>query len=113
MTQGQEIRSRALARDAQFNYLPDSDRYLLARPTPEFKLNVIGTGINGQEHIRVTHLEGRATIHGIYDPNPRSIEGAQTAHAQYYPDSPLVIYDSLEAACNDPVVDGLIICTPN
>jgi myo-inositol 2-dehydrogenase/D-chiro-inositol 1-dehydrogenase len=112
MTQVKEISSRALARDAQFNYLPDSDRYLLANPNPEFKLNVIGTGINGQEHIRVTHLEGRATIHGIYDPNPRSVEGAKVAHSQYT-SSPLVIYESLEAACNDPEVDGLIICTPN
>jgi myo-inositol 2-dehydrogenase/D-chiro-inositol 1-dehydrogenase len=112
MTQRKEISSRALARDAQFNYLPDSDRYLLANPTPEFKLNVIGTGINGQEHIRVTHLEGRATIHGIYDPNPRSVEGAKVAQSQYT-SSPLVIYESLEAACNDPEVDGLIICTPN
>jgi myo-inositol 2-dehydrogenase/D-chiro-inositol 1-dehydrogenase len=112
MTQVKEISSRALARDAQFNYLPDSDRYLLASPTPEFKLNVIGTGINGQEHIRVTHLEGRATIHGIYDPNPRSVEGAKVAHSQNT-SSPLVIYESLEAACNDPEVDGLIICTPN
>jgi myo-inositol 2-dehydrogenase/D-chiro-inositol 1-dehydrogenase len=112
MTQHKEISSRALARDAQFNYLPDSDRYLLANPKPEFKLNVIGTGINGQEHIRVTHLEGRATIHGIYDPNPRSVEGAKVAHSQYT-SSPLVIYESLEATCNDPEVDGLIICTPN
>ncbi|MEO0563329.1 MAG: Gfo/Idh/MocA family oxidoreductase [Chloroflexota bacterium] len=108
-----EFTSRALSRDAQFSYLPDDDRYLMLKGKPLYKFNVIGTGINGQEHIRVTHLEGRATIHGVYDPNPRSIEGAQIAHAEAFPDIPLVIYDSLEAACNDPDVDGLIISTPN
>ncbi len=29
------------------------------------------------------------------------------------PDQELVVYDSLEKACNDPQVDGLIICTLN
>lgn len=113
MKYGPEIRSKALTRDPQFSYLPDSDRYLLSNGTPKFRFNVIGTGVNGQEHIRVTHLEGRATIHGIYDPNPRSVEGAKVMHAQYGGTEDLVIYDSLEAACNDPDVDGLIICTPN
>jgi predicted dehydrogenase len=107
------IRSRALSRDPQFSYLPDADRYLLATPKPQYRFNVIGTGLNGQEHIRVTHLEGRATIHGIYDPSPRSVDGARIAHAQYRPDNDLVVYESLETACHDPAVDGLIICTPN
>ena len=94
--------------------MPDEDRYLLSTGTPRYKFNVIGTGVNGQEHIRVTRLEGRATIHGVYDPNPRSIEGAQTTHAQYAPKAPpLVVYASLEAACSDPAVDGLFISTPN
>jgi myo-inositol 2-dehydrogenase/D-chiro-inositol 1-dehydrogenase len=109
---GKEIRSKSLTMDQQFSYLPDMDRYLMNRGTPQFKFNVIGTGINGQEHIRVTHLEGRATIHGVYDPNPRSIEGAKEMHARYS-DTELVVYDSLEAACNDPEADALIISTPN
>lgn len=113
MTPGNEIRSQALSRDSQFGYLPESDRYLLSTPKPRHRFNVIGSGLNGQEHIRVTHLEGRATIHGIYDPNPGSVEGARRAHAQYDSDTELVVYDSLEAACHDPAVDGLIICTPN
>ncbi|MFZ4816726.1 MAG: Gfo/Idh/MocA family protein [Phototrophicaceae bacterium] len=113
MSRSKEVHNRALNYDVQFDYLPDADRYLLARSKPEFKLNVIGTGINGQEHIRVTHLEGRATVHGIFDPNPRSVEGAKRTHAQFQPDTPLVIYDSLEAACCDPDVDALVISTPN
>ena len=109
-----ELRTKAFTLDPNFSYLPDEDRYLLSTGTPRYRFNVIGTGVNGQEHIRVTHLEGRAAIHGVYDPNPGSIEGAQTTHAQYAPKAaPLVIYDSLEAACNDPAVDGLFISTPN
>jgi myo-inositol 2-dehydrogenase / D-chiro-inositol 1-dehydrogenase len=113
VTQGKEIRSKAHIWDPLFNYLLDSDRHLLAKEKPQYRFNIIGTGINGQEHIRVTHLEGRAAVHGIYDPNPGSVDGARRAHAQYCRDADLKIYDSLQAACSDPAVDGLIICTPN
>ncbi len=109
-----EQRTKAFTLDPQFSYLPDGDRYLMTTGTPRYKFNVIGTGVNGQEHIRVTHLEGRATIHGVYDPNPRSVDGAQTMHTHYAPGAPpLVVYDLLAAACSDPAVDGLIISTPN
>lgn len=109
-----EHQTKAFTLNPDFSYLPDADRYLLSRGNARYKFNVIGTGVNGQEHIRVTHLEGRATVHGVYDPNPRSVEGAQATHAKYAPDAPpLVVYDSLEAACSDPAVDALIISTPN
>jgi myo-inositol 2-dehydrogenase/D-chiro-inositol 1-dehydrogenase len=86
---------------------------VLSLGQPRHRFNVIGCGINGQEHIRVTMLEGHATIHGIYDPHPGSVEGARREYAQFGRPDALVIYDSLEAACNDPAVDGLIIATPN
>jgi myo-inositol 2-dehydrogenase/D-chiro-inositol 1-dehydrogenase len=108
-----DMRSRALALNPRFNYLPEKDRYVAARAKPAYRFNIIGTGIIGQEHIMVTHLEGRGTIHGVFDPNPLSIAGAKQAHAQFAPDEELVVYDSLEAACNDPEADALIICTPN
>jgi myo-inositol 2-dehydrogenase / D-chiro-inositol 1-dehydrogenase len=109
-----EQRTKAFTLNPDFSYLPDADRYLLSRGNARYKFNVIGTGVNGQEHIRVTHLEGRATVHGVYDPNPRSVEGAQVTHAKYAPDAPpLMVYDSLEAACSDLTVDALIISTPN
>ena len=109
-----EHRTKAFSLNPDFNYLPNADRYLLSSGTPRYRFNVIGTGVNGQEHIRVTHLEGRGTIHGVYDPNPRSVEGAQATHARFAPHAPpLVVYDSLEAACNDPEADALIISTPN
>ena len=77
MKMGKELRTKALANSPQFNYLPDEDRYLVARNQPRYKINMIGAGIIGHEHINLTYLEGRATIHGIYDPNPRSIAMAK------------------------------------
>ena len=108
-----ELRSRSLAYDPHFAYVPEGDRYILSKGDAKYKFNVIGTGVNGQEHITVTHLEGNATIHGVYDPNPGSFVAAERTNARFEPDTKLVNYDSLEACCNDPEVDGLIICTPN
>lgn len=112
-SKGKEFRSNVFAKNPQFNYLPDGDRYLLEVDKPRYRFNVIGTGIMGQEHMRVTELEGRGAIHGIYDINPRSIESAGQMFAMHAPGRELVIYDSLEAACNDPAADALILCTPN
>src|SRR5690606_21117629 len=78
----------------------------------KYKINLIGCGIIGQEHLNLTYLEGRAIVHGVYDPNPRSIAVAQTIQAKWLQE-PLEVYESLEDACNDPEVDALIICTPN
>ncbi|MFX0090281.1 MAG: Gfo/Idh/MocA family protein [Candidatus Hodarchaeota archaeon] len=110
---GKEFRSNFVSRNPQFNYLPNKDRYLFAIDKPKYKFNVIGTGIMGQEHMRTTMFEGRGTIHGIYDPNPLSIGVAKQIFSQFFPGNDLEIYNSLEAACNDSEVDGLIICTPN
>ncbi len=108
-----EIRNKALSLNPALRYLPDNDKFIFAIDPPKYKFNVIGTGVNGQEHIRVTMLEGRAGIHGVFDPNPSSVEGAKRAYAEFDPQGELVVYDSLEAACQDPVVDGLVISTPN
>ncbi len=103
---------QGIGRNPRFNYIPQEDRYYTSAP-PKYKFNVIGTGANGSEHIRVTMMEGRAYIHGVYDPNPGSITKAKETYQQFAPGMELVVYDSLEAACNDPTVDGLIISTPN
>jgi len=113
MPKGKEFKSRFMARDPRFKYIPKKDHYLFDFGDPKYKFNVIGTGVNGTEHIQVTMMEGRATIHGIFDPNPGSIAIAQAMFNHYEPEKDLVIYESLEAACNDPAVDGLIIATPN
>ncbi|MHA2400682.1 MAG: Gfo/Idh/MocA family protein, partial [Promethearchaeota archaeon] len=96
-----------------FSYLPDKDRYLIYSEEPKYKLNIIGVGLMGMEHLRTASFVGRAIIKGIYDPNPRSIEAAKGIYSVRHPERELVVYDTLEAACNDPEVDGLIISTPN
>ena len=93
-------------------HITDDDRYLYAQNPPEFRLAVIGTGTIGQEHMRVATLLGRASIHGIYDRSATSMTVATEEFARYS-DAPLVAYDTLEAACNDPGSDALMICTPN
>lgn len=108
-----EFRSKALSHNPRFRYLPAQDRYLFAGAPPAHRLNLIGAGNNGQEHLRVALLEGRATIHGVYDPNPGSVEQARQIAAQLAPGTELVVYDTLEAACRDEAAAGLIIATPN
>ncbi|MEM7334253.1 MAG: Gfo/Idh/MocA family oxidoreductase [Chloroflexota bacterium] len=113
MKRGNEFKSSAFIMNPRFNYLPEGDRYLMHRAPAQYRFNVIGTGINGQEHIANTLLEGRGEIYGVYDPNPGSIEGAKRRNEQYNGRKNLVVYDNLTQACNDSMVDGLIICTPN
>lgn len=109
----EEYKGHFVSRHPRFGYLPESDRYLSSRVAPTYTCNVIGTGIIGQEHMRVTMLEGRATIHGIYDPNPLSIKQAQQIFDDICLGNELIIYDSFEEACHDPEVDALLLCTPN
>ncbi len=107
-----EIRSRFFANNPRFKFLENKDKYLFTKEKPQLKFNVIGTGTIGQEHMFVTTLEGRASIHGIYDQQALSIATAQKEYAKYAGNE-LVVYDSLIAACSDAEVDALIICTPN
>ncbi|MCL6445110.1 MAG: Gfo/Idh/MocA family oxidoreductase [Alicyclobacillus sp.] len=113
LKQGNELNSVIYEGNLHFRYLLESDKYLFAREVPKYRFNVIGAGMMGFEHIRVTLLEGRATIHGVYDVNAHSVSVHKEIVEQHLPGKSLVVYDSLEAACQDPAVDGLIICTPN
>lgn len=112
MKRNKEFANRLHALVPKFAYVPLEDRFLMNPGPLKYRFNVIGVGVNGQEHIKVTMLEGSCTIHGVYDPNPSSVEAAKSIKAQFT-NEPLVAYETLEAACNDPAVDGLIICTPN
>ncbi len=113
MSNGKEMRSKYFAMNPHFNYLSETDRYLLSNGRPGHRFNVIGAGNIGREHGYVTFLEGRAAIHGLYDPNPKSIQTTKAALSEFALHDELVVYDTLQAACNDPAVDGLIIATPN
>ncbi len=104
--------SRDWAHNTLLKYMPQEDRFFLQLPNPRYTFAVIGAGVNGQEHIRCTHFEGRARIRGVYDPNEGSVAAAQREHAKYT-QAPLHIYKSLEEACADKHVDAFIIATPN
>jgi myo-inositol 2-dehydrogenase / D-chiro-inositol 1-dehydrogenase len=110
---GNEFHSNFLARDPRLKILSDKERFIFALPEPIYKFNIIGAGSMGQEHLWVTLLEGRAIIHGIYDINPRSVVVMNELVKQKFPDLELKVYSSLENACFDSEVDGLIIVTPN
>ncbi|MEO6061869.1 MAG: Gfo/Idh/MocA family oxidoreductase [Thermoflexales bacterium] len=113
MSKRKEFNSPTFAANPRFGYLPEKDKYLFGSAPPQHAFNVIGVGVNGQEQMLVTLLEGRATIHGVYDSNPGSIERAQALFAQYAPGRTLKVYATLEEACNDSAVDGILIATPN
>ncbi|MFP4363515.1 MAG: Gfo/Idh/MocA family protein [Spirochaetia bacterium] len=96
-----------------FAYLEEWDKYLFPKLQPKYKFAIIGCGMIGMEHMRVTLLEGRATIHGIYDKSKKSLNAANAVFKELTNNESLTIYSSLEEACNDPELDGLIISTPN
>lgn len=95
------------------DHLIDKDKYIFAETQRNWKFTIIGAGMIGQEHIRVTMLEGRGEIHGIYDSNSDSRQNTKEMFEKEFPGRGLVVYDSLQEACMDPASDGLIICTPN
>ncbi|MGL4392788.1 MAG: Gfo/Idh/MocA family protein [Fusobacteriaceae bacterium] len=111
---GKEISSVVFSNFLNVSYLPEKELYIFKKDQAKYKFNVIGAGMIAQEHIRVTMLEGRAEIKGMYDINENSINQAQNMYKNLYPkNKDLVVYKTLHEACNDPDVQGLIICTPN
>ena len=107
-----KMRLRGFENASGQGHVSEDDRYLYRREEPRFRLVIIGTGTMGQEHMRVAALLGRARIHGIYDTQSLSMD---TAEANFLPlqSQPLVRYNDLFSACNDPAADALLICTPN
>ncbi|MGE7877990.1 Gfo/Idh/MocA family protein [Peribacillus muralis] len=108
-----EINSNFFSGFLNVDYLSEEDKYIYKKEQQKYKFNVIGAGMIGHEHIKVTMLEGRATIHGIYDLDKKSIDNTKRMFSENFPEHELVDYQTLEDACHDPKVDGLIICTPN
>jgi len=114
MSNRKEIGGRSLDSLAgHARLIADEDRHFFRIPEPGYRFNLIGCGTMGLEHLRVTLLEGRATVHGIHDPHSLSVERAREEFSRLSPGGVLEVYDTLEAACSDPAADGLIICTPN
>ena len=93
-------------------HIRESDKYLYKIDPPIHKLTIIGTGTMGQEHMYVAELLGRAEVYGIYDTQIESIECAKNNFSSFS-DRELIVYNDLISACNDPMSDALMICTPN
>ena len=90
----------------------EEDRYLSKLPTPTHNFVIIGAGTIGKEHMRVTHLLGRARVHGVFDTRKESAEIAVREFAEISSEK-LILYPDLVAALEDPSVDAYFICTPN
>lgn len=112
-TNKKELNSNFFSNFLNVDYLSEDDKYIYKSAQPKYRFNVIGAGMIGHEHIKVTMLEGRAIIHGIYDLDKASIENTKRMFSENFPGNELVEYQNLKDACHDTEVHGLIICTPN
>ena len=88
---------------------PDNP-YLASQRKP--RLLIVGAGMMGREHLRVSQLLGWADVQGIVDPDGGSLEWA-CADWRLLTDAPLTIYRDLSEACMDEAVDAIVIATPN
>ncbi len=112
MTDNAKPRLRFFEESPGQRHIQPGDRYLYSRQAPAHRVNVIGTGTIGIEHMRVATMLGRVGIHGIYDTQRESMAVATEEFARHSSEQ-LQHYDSLDDACNDDAVDALMICTPN
>ena len=106
-------KSRAFTHSRNFSYLADEDRYLTQTAAPELRFGFIGCGMMGQEHMRNTLLEGRATVAGIYDPAPDSGAHALQMLNKHAPELQVETYSDIAAAASASDTDALIIASPN
>ncbi|SVD55534.1 uncharacterized protein METZ01_LOCUS408388, partial [marine metagenome] len=95
-------------------HIVDGDRYLYKSSDvePPIRFNIIGTGMMGQEHMKVATLLGEAKIHGVFDINKHSLD-ISADEFKKYAHHKLVQYPDLESTCLDSEVEALLICTPN
>ncbi|MEM8546696.1 MAG: Gfo/Idh/MocA family oxidoreductase [Pseudomonadota bacterium] len=112
MTTDYKPRLRFFADASGQRHIAAEDHYLYRRATPDYRVGIIGTGTIGQEHMRVTRLLGRATIAGIYDASPLSMQVA-LENDPGGTDTPPVVWQSLADAKAATDVDAWFICTPN
>ena len=90
--------------------LTPENPYLSTERKP--RLLIVGAGMMGREHLRVSQLLGWADVQGIVDPDGGSLEWA-CADWRLLTNAPLTIYRDLNEACGDEAVDAIVIATPN
>ena len=69
MSKSYKPRLRNFEEASNQRHILDEDRFLYIKDghEPKYRINIIGTGTMGQEHMYVTALLGEAQVHGIYD----------------------------------------------
>ena len=112
MSDSYKPRLRHFEQKSTQQHVGEADQYLYKHDAPTHRFAIIGVGTIGKEHMRVATLLGRGKIHGIYDPEERSLDVAESEFAKISSEK-LVRYADLESACSDPDVDAYFICTPN
>tara|TARA_B100001750_G_scaffold150789_1_gene120842 strand:+ start:2630 stop:3859 length:1230 start_codon:yes stop_codon:yes gene_type:complete len=114
MPKSNKPRLRIFEEASNQRHIVDGDRYLYKSSDiePPIRFNIIGTGMMGQEHMKVATLLGEAKIHGVFDINKHSLDIAADEFKKYAHHK-LVQYPDLESTCLDPEVEALLICTPN
>jgi myo-inositol 2-dehydrogenase/D-chiro-inositol 1-dehydrogenase len=90
--------------------LTPENPYLASQRKP--RLLIVGAGMMGREHLRVSQSLGWADVKGIVDPDGGSLEWA-CSDWRLLTDAPLTIYRDLSEACLDDAVDAIVIATPN
>ena len=90
--------------------LAPENPYLASQRKP--RLLIVGAGMMGREHLRVSQSLGWADVKGIVDPDGGSLEWA-CSDWRLLTDAPLTIYRDLSEACLDDAVDAIVIATPN
>jgi len=90
--------------------LAPENPYLASQRKP--RLLIVGAGMMGREHLRVSQLLGWADVQGIVDPDGGSLEWA-CSDWRLLTDAPLTIYRDLSEACLHDAVDAIVIATPN
>ena len=89
----------------------DSDPVVFGVPEIP-RILLVGAGMMGREHLRVSSLLGWSSVHGIFDPDERSVQQA-LADVKRLSNTSLEVYPDLETACSDESIDAIFICTPN
>ena len=79
---------------------------------PRHNFLLVGAGMIGREHIRVTQLLGLAKVSGIVDPHGPSVEAALALFANKADEQP-VVYGSVSEALAAGGFDAILICSPN
>ena len=85
--------------------LTPENPYLSSERKP--RLLIVGAGMMGREHLRVSQLLGWADVQGIVDPDGGSLEWA-CSDWRLLTKAPLTIYRDLNEACLDDAVDAIV-----